>query len=184
MLNHFGINFLAVCGHYSFLHGYHILIHAKLFGDTFFFDWLFVVYLQNVRRAVSDINHHVHTCHIVKILRDRSIALRVNEVSDNVEVVMNVIVLAVDMGTAHKILSCAFTLDRKHCSWTADRKIYVALIKSAVSAFVTNCGNGQQTKFFVNGFVGNVLLVTLANAIIHISDMKYPALKYRFGLVC
>ena len=50
-------------------------------------------------------------------------------------------------------------------------------LKSAVFAFVTNCGNGQQTKFFVNGFVGNILLVILANAVIHFSDMKNFAFK-------
>ena len=120
----------------------------------------------------------------MKILRDHSISLRINETADYGEMIMNVIVLAVDMGTAHKILSCAFTLDRKHCSGTADCKIDVSLIESAVSAFVTNCGNGQQAKFFVNGFVWNVLLVTLTNAVIHFSDMKYLALKCRFGLVC
>lgn len=111
----------------GFFPAYHmskdILIHAQLFSYAFFFERLFIVDLQNVRRAVSNIYDHIHACHVVKIFRDCSISLWINKAADYGEMVTNVIVLAVNVRLFQKILSCAFTLNCEHSGGTAYRKI-------------------------------------------------------------
>ena len=161
----------------------HALVDAEFLCPTAAFHGLFVVDIQNVHGAVSDVCQQIRAPEVPQTVGNGRVPLGEQATSHKTDMVVLAIEAEGHLLILEKIAAEFFTLPADPGQRQSGGKVNLRFPDTGQIQFSGNCHQSQDIVVLVHGFVGNEFLVSLSDAIVHSAVLQNIAGEDRLGFI-